>query len=399
MESHRGRPYLAIPGPSVLPDRVLAAMQRPAPNIYEGALQDMVVSMIPDLRAVARTAAHVAIYIANGHGGWEAAGANVFSPGDVALGVVTGRFGHGWAASLRAMGVEVETLDFGRAAAADPARLEAALRADAAGRIHAVLVTHVDTATGVRNDIAALRAAMDASGHPALLLVDAIASLGCDPLEMDGWGVDVVVAASQKGLMTPPGLAFLWFSEKARQAGANAKLRTPYWDWEKRAFPVQFYEYFCGTAPTHHLFALREALSMLVHEEGVEAAWIRHARLARAVWVAADAWGTGGPLRINIADPAARAHAVTSFHLPAPDGARLRRWCEQVAGLTLGIGLGMETPDDPDSTGAFRLAHMGHLNAHMTLGALAVIEAGFRALDIPHGTGAVEAAAAVIAAA
>lgn len=398
MTPHRGRPYLAIPGPSVLPDRVLAAMQRPAPNIYEGPLHDLVASLIPDLRAVARTAAHVAIYIANGHGGWEAAAANVFSPGDAALCLATGRFGHGWAAGLRAMGVGIEVLDFGRDAPADPARLEAALRADTAGRIRAVTVTHVDTATGVRNDIAGLRAAMDAAGHPALLLVDAIASLGCDPLEMDLWGVDVLLAASQKGLMTPPGLAFLWFSDKARQVGAKAGLRTPYWDWEKRAFPGQFYEYFCGTAPTHHLFALREALDMLVQEEGLEAAWSRHARLARAVWAAAEVWGADGALRLNIADPGARAHAITCLHLPPPDGARLRRWCEEVGGLTLGIGLGMETPADPDSTGAFRLAHMGHVNAHMTLGALAVIEAGFHALDIPHGTGAVETAAAVIAA-
>ena len=397
MSLRQGRPYLAIPGPSVLPDRVLAAMQRPAPNIYEGPLHDLVDSLLPDLKAVARTSAHVAIYIANGHGGWEAANANVFSPGDASLCLVTGRFGHGWAASLTAMGVTVESVDFGRDRAADPDRLEDLLRADDARRIRAILVTHVDTATGVRNDLAALRAAIEAVGHPALLMVDAIASLGCDRLEMDAWGVDVIVAASQKGLMTPPGLAFLWFSERARAAGAGARLRTPYWDWEKRAFPEQFYQRFCGTAPTHHLFALREALTMLVREEGLEAAWARHERLAQAVWAAADAWGAGGPLRLNVADPEERGRSVTTFRLSAPDGTRLRRWCEAEAGLTLGIGLGMESAADPHSDGAFRLAHMGHVNAHMVLGALAVIDSGLKALSIPHGAGALDRATGALA--
>ena len=131
------------------------------------------------------------------------------------------------------------------------------------------------------------RAAIDAAGHPALLAVDAIASLGCDPLKMDDWGIDVLVAASQKGLMTPPGLAFVWFSDRAREVTRGADLRTPYWDWGPRATPSQYYQYFAGTAPTHHIYGLAEALKMLVHEEGLPAAWARHATLARAVrWIA-----------------------------------------------------------------------------------------------------------------
>lgn len=393
MSLANGRPYLAIPGPSTIPDRVLAAMHRPAPNIYGGPLHDMVAGLIPDLRAVARTAQHVAIYIGNGHAAWEAANANVFSRGDRALVLATGRFGHGWADAARRMGVDVEVVDFGRQSPADPDRLRDALAADRDKAIRAVLVTHTDTASTVRNDIAGLRAAMDAAGHPALLMVDCIASLGCDRFEMDGWGVDVMIAASQKGLMVPPGLAFVWFSDKAREVGKSADLRTPYWAWEPRAFASEFYQNFCGTAPTHHLFGLREALTMLLHEEGLEAAWDRHARLARAVWAAVEAWGMGGAMRLNVADPAFRSHSVTSVGITSPMGTRLRDWTETEAGVILGIGLGMAEAGDPASHGWFRIAHMGHVNAHMTLGALAVIGAGLVALDIPHGAGALDRAA------
>ena len=392
MSLAHGRQYLAIPGPSVVPDRVLAAMHRPAPNIYEGALLEMVESLWPDLKAVAGTQGHVALYIANGHGGWEAANANVFSRGDKALVLATGRFGIGWGEAMRGMGVETEMLDFGRAAPADPERVAAALRADRDHRLKAVALTHVDTATSAKNDIVAIRRVLDEQNHPALLMVDCIAAMACDEFHMDGWGVDVVVAASQKGLMVPPGLAFIWFSDRAREAGRTADLRSPYWDWERRAFGEMFYQYFGGTAPTHHLFGLREALDMLVHEQGIEAAWERHARLARAVWAAGEAWSRQGAFRLNIADPAARGHAVTSMRLSSPDGTRLRRWCEFEAGLTLGIGLGMAEPGTPEADAYFRLAHMGHVNAHMVLGALSVIEAGMEALGIERGPGALEAA-------
>ncbi len=388
-----GRPYLAIPGPSVMPDRVLAAMQRPSPNIYEGPLADLTETLWPDLRALAGTAENVAIFIANGHGTWEAANANLFSRGDKALVLATGRFGHGWAESARAMGVEVEMIDFGTSTAIDPARLEAALRADTEGRIRAVLATHVDTSSSVKSDVPALRAAIDAAGHPALLAVDCIATMGCDEYRMDAWGVDVTVAASQKGLMTPPGLGFVWFSEKARAVTARSDLRTPYWDWGPRADAAEFWQYWAGTAPTHHLFALREALDM-IGEEGLPNVWNLHKALARTVHVAIDAWGAGNPaIALNVADPAARGHSVTAARFGSPDAARLRQWTETEAGVTLGIGLG-QVPAD----GWLRVAHMGHVNAHMTLGALAVMEAGLKALGIPHGQGALSAAAAVVAA-
>lgn len=397
MSLANGRTYLAIPGPSVMPDRVLAAMQRPAPNIYGGDLIDLTSRIVGDLRTLAGTKDHVAIYIANGHGAWEAANANLFSRGDRALVAVTGHFGQGWTASAQAMGIKAEVLDFGLKSPADSGRIEAALRADKDRRIRAVMVTHVDTATSVRNDIPAIRAAIDAAGHPALLAVDAVASLGCDPLRMDGWGVDVLLAASQKGLMTPPGLAFLWFSERAREATKGSDLKTPYWDWEPRANPAEYYQHFCGTAPTHHLFALAEALRMLLREEGLEAAWARHATLSRAVWAAFDAWGQGGAIALNVPDPAARGASVTAARIGGGGAGRLRQWCEAEAGVTLGIGLGMAESDSPAYGDFLRVAHMGHVNAHMTLGVLAVMEAGMRALGIPHGAGALDAATEVVA--
>ena len=392
-----GRPYLAIPGPSVMPDRVLAAMHRAAPNIYDGALPEMVETLWPDLRRVAGTTQNVALYIANGHGVWEAANMNLFSRGDRALVLATGRFGLSWAESVRALGVEVEVLDFGRASPVDFARVEAALRADNAHRYKAVLTTHVDTASTIRTNIPALRAVMDAVGHPALLAVDCIASLACDEFHMDAWGVDVMVAASQKGLMVPPGVGFVWFSEKARDRCRTSDLRTPYWDWTPRADAAEFWQYWDGTAPTHHLFGLRESLTMLLDEEGMPAVWNRHEVLASAVWAAFDCWGAGNPeIAMNVADPAHRGRSVTAARFGAPHATRLRDWTEHKAGVTLGIGLGMAAPGDPAYHGFLRVAHMGHVNAHMTLGALAVMEAGMISLGIPHGPGALAAAAAIV---
>ena len=392
-----GRPYLAIPGPSVIPDRVLRAMHRGSPNIYEGPLVEMVAGLWPDLRQLAGTLGHVAMYIGNGHAGWEAANANIFSRGDKALVLAVGRFGLSWANSARAMGIDVEVLDFGKSSPVDLDRIEAVLRADAGHKIKAVLTTHVDTASSIKTDIASLRAAIDAAGHPALLAVDCIASLGCDEFRMDDWGVDVMVAACQKGLMTPPGMAFVWFSEAARQRCGQSDLATPYWAWGPRTEPEEFWQYWDGTAPTSHLYGLRVALDM-IREEGLLQVWQRHRVLAGAVWAAFDAWGAGNPaIAMNVSDPIHRGCSVTAARLGAPHATRLRDWCEKKAGVTLGIGLGMAESTDPAYHGFLRVGHMGHVNAHMTLGALAVMEAGLCALDIPHGDGALAAAAKVVA--
>ena len=298
---------------------------------------------------------------------------------------------------LRGEGAEGEILDFGKSSTMDMGQVEDALRADTSHQIKAVLAVHVDTSSSVRNDIPALRAAMDAAGHPALLMADCIASLGCDRFEMDAWGVDVTVTGSQKGLMTPPGMGFVFFNDKAAAQRARVQRVSAYWDWIPRADPEIYYQHFCGTAPTHHLYGLRVALDMLVHEEGVEAAWKRHAALARAVWAAFDAWSTEGDLKLNIADPALRSHAVTAARLPKGNATRLREWCESEAGLTLGIGLGMAEPGDEAWHDFFRIGHMGHVNAQMILAVIATMDAGLKALDIPHGGGACEAATRVIA--
>ncbi|SLN38717.1 Soluble hydrogenase 42 kDa subunit [Roseovarius litorisediminis] len=395
MSLSNGRPYLAIPGPSVMPEAVLRAMHRAAPNIYEGELIDMTAGLVPDLARVARTDGHVAIYISNGHGAWEAALANVLSAGDRALVAATGRFAHGWSEMAQALGITTQVLDFGKHSPVDPERLESALRADKAHEIKAVMVTHVDTSTSIRNDIAATRAAMDAALHPALLMVDCIASLACDRFEMDAWGVDVMVAASQKGLMVPPGLGFVFFNDKAVSVRATKTYVSRYWDWVPRANPGYFYQYFGGTAPTHHLYGLRVALDM-IHEEGIQAVWARHDHLARAIWAACEVWGQDGPLALNVTDPAHRSRAVTSLRIGAPHGSELRKWVEEKAGVTLGIGLGMAEPEDPEWHGFFRIGHMGHLNAHMVLGMLGAIEAGLTALDIAHGPGGLQAASRVI---
>ncbi|MDF1717442.1 MAG: aminotransferase class V-fold PLP-dependent enzyme [Antarcticimicrobium sp.] len=392
----QGREYLAIPGPSVMPEAVLRAMHRPAPNIYEGALIDLTASLIPDLKRVARTKHNAAIYIANGHGAWEAALSNTLAPGETVLVPATGRFGHGWADMARGLGAEAQILDFGKSAPWDMERIAEALRADADHRIKAVLAVHVDTSSSVRNDVEGLRALLDEVGHPALLMADCIASMACDRFEMDAWGVDVAVTGSQKGLMVPPGLGFVFFNDKAAAARDALPRVSRYWDWAPRADPEFFYQYFGGTAPTHHLFGLRAALD-LIHDEGIDHVWARHERLARAIWAACEAWGQDGPLRLNVAGRAHRSHAVTALRVGAPQGSALRAWVSQNIGLTLGIGLGMAEPGDPAWHGFFRIGHMGHVNGHMVLGMLGGIEAGLTALDIPHGPGAVEAAAAVIA--
>lgn len=393
-----GRTYLAIPGPSVVPDRVLNAMHRASPNIYEGEIVDVTHEVVARLKRVAVTEQHVAIYIANGHGAWEAAISNMFARGDKALLAATGRFGHAWAEAARRMGVDVEIMDFGMSATADPARIAAALDADKAHAIRAVLVTQVDTASSALSDIAAIRAAIDATGHPALLAVDAIASLGCDELRMDAWGIDVLVGASQKGLMLPPGLSFVWFSDKALAASQRSDLVTPYWDWRPRGLAANFYEFFGGTAPTAHLYGLHESLGMILEEEGLEQVWRRHETLARAVWAAFDAWRTGAnAIGLNMADPAQRGRSVTAARIGNGGAGALRRWMEAEAGVTLGIGLGMAMPGEPAYDDFLRVAHMGHANAHMVLGALASMEAGMQVLGIAHGGGAIEAAAGAFA--
>lgn len=387
MSLAQGRPFLAIPGPSPVPDRVLAAMHRPSPDIYGPELADENRRLIARLRALAGTRGSCATYIGNGHAAWEAANVNILDRGDLALVLVSGNFGRGWAQSARALGIEVEEMDFGLAPP-DPDRLADRLAADRAGRIRAVLVCQVDTASSARADIPALRRAM--GDHPALLAVDAIASLGCEPMLMDEWGVDVLVSASQKGLMAPPGVAILWYSARAAARGPGS-LTTPYWSWTARAAAQELWQFWGGTPPVQLIYGLNAALTMLMDEETLPAAWARHEALARACWAALDHWGAGGqPIRPLVAQPEGRARSVTAVAMPGAGA--LRRWCADRAGLTLGVGLGAEDPE-----AALRIAHMGHVSAHQMLGTLAVIEAGMKALGIPHEPGGITAATDLVA--
>lgn len=391
-----GRAYCAIPGPTVVPDEVLRAMHRAAPNIYSDEIRALTESLIPDLKRVARTEGDVAIYICNGHGTWEAALANLVAPGERVLVPPTGLFGHGWARMAEAMGIEVQVLDFGLERPADPGEIEAVLKKDKEQKIKAILATHVDTSTSVRNNVKAMADAIQRVGHPALLLADCIASMGCDRFEMDAWGVDVAITGSQKGMMTPPGLGFVFFNEKAALTRAKMARVSPYWDWAPRVAPDELYLYFAGTAPTHHLYGLRASLDM-IHREGMDNIWARHDRLARAIWAACYRWGTGGPMRFNVDDAAHRSAAVTTLHLPG--ATHLRAWVEAQTGVTLGIGIGMQTEANPTGDDVFRIGHMGHVNAHMVLGAIGAIEAGLTALGIDHGPGGVTVATDALASA
>src|SRR5256885_11264664 len=232
MSVRAGREFLAIPGPTTVPDEVLRAMHRPAVDIYSGPLLAITDSLLGDLPKLFHTAGRSYIYAANGHGAWEAALTNVLSRGDKVLVLESGRFAIAWGEAAKMLGAEVEVLAGDIRRAVDPHAVEAKLKADRS--IKAILVTQVDTASGVQNDIAAIGKARDAAGSDALLLVDAVASLGCMPFEMDKWAVDVAMAGSQKGLMTPPGLGFTAAGPRAREAHKKADMRTPYWDWTFR---------------------------------------------------------------------------------------------------------------------------------------------------------------------
>ncbi len=386
-----GRPMVAIPGPSIIPDQVLSAMHRPMVDIYDGELVEVTQSLLADLATLARTSGDAFIAIANGHGAWEMAVTNTLARGDKVLVLESGHFAPGWGTMASMLGVEVEVLPGTLCDPVDPAALEARLVADTGHDIKAVLVVQVDTGTSVCNDIPALRRAIDTAVHPALFMVDCIASLGALPFEMDAWGVDVMVAASQKALMTPPGLGLVWAGPKAWEAYRRSDLRTGYWDWGPRAdLSLAHYYRFAGTPPVQHLFGLRAALDLLF-DEGVESAWHRHDVLARSVHAAVDAWADSTDLSLNIAAPAARAATVTTVMTSTTDAEALRGLCQSRAGLTLGRTVGGLVGR------GFRIGHMGHLNPPMLLGTLGTIEAGLLATGATLERSGVAAAAAVIA--
>jgi alanine-glyoxylate transaminase / serine-glyoxylate transaminase / serine-pyruvate transaminase len=388
MSVRAGREFLAIPGPTTVPDEVLRAMHRPAVEIYSGPLLALTEGLMRDVARVFNTKGRAYIYAANGHGAWEAALTNVLSRGDRILVLESGRFAINWGDHARRMGAEVEVLKGDMRHAVRPAEVEARLKADrtspSGGPFKAVLVAQIDTASGVVNDIPAIGQAIRAAGHDALLMVDAVASLGCMPFDMDDWGVDVAMSGSQKGLMAPPGLGFVAANARAREAHKQADMRTPYWDWTERD-GEQHYQKYAGTPPEHLLYALRQALD-LMFEEGLPNVFHRHRLLAEAVRRAVAVWAEGQVIGFNVIEPGERCDTVTPVLTNGHDPEALRSYCEEQCGVVLGHGIGEL------SGKAFRVAHMGHVNAPMILGTLSVVEMALAALRIPHGRGGTQAA-------
>ena len=389
MTVRAGREFLSIPGPTNIPDEVLQAMHRPAVDIYSGGMLDIGQSCHDDMLKIFRTKNRVYIYAANGHGGWEAAFSNVLSKGDKVLVLESGRFAVGWGEMAGVMGAEVETLHQDIRRAVEPAKVEERLRADKGHTIKAIMVVQIDTASGCVNDIPAIRKAIDRAKHPALLMVDCVASLGCMPFEHDEWGVDVSMAGSQKGLMTPPGLAFVTASAKAKAVHKGAGMRTMYWDWTMRDGDISYQKY-CGTPPEHLLFALRKSIDMIL-AEGLDNVFRRHALLAEATRRAVGRWTEGQALTFNIDNAAERSASVTNVVVKDGRAPDIIKYAREKCGVVLGVGLG-------DLAGkAIRIAHMGHTNAPMVLGTLGAVEMSLKALKIPHGDGGVSAAITYLA--
>ena len=389
----RGRNFLMTPGPSNIPDRVLSAMHRPAVDLVDSDFMAVTDSCFEDLARVFRTQSRVFLYASNGHGAWEAALVNLLGEGDLVLVPSTGMFSWAWGQLASDLGAEVEEMEGDWRSAYDPDRIEERLRADRDHRIKAVLAVQTDTATSVTSDIAAVRRALDACRHPALLMADVVASLGTVDFRMDDWGVDVAVAGSQKGLMSPPGLAFTAVSPRALERSRTSGSRRGYWDWQRRMDSEEFYMKFFGTPPEHLVWGLREALDMLF-EEGLETAFARHRRLANAVHAAVGVWGEAGALELNAVNAAERATSVTTIRVAkGVDANRLRVLARDELDVSLGYGLG------PLDGKAFRIGHMGWINEPMVLGALGGVEMAMQACGVPYRKGGVTAAIDTLAAA
>ena len=386
-----GRHFLQIPGPSPVPDRILRAMSYPTIDHRGPEFGALGLKVIEGIKQIFKTRQPVVIYPASGTGAWEAALTNTLSPGDAVLMFETGHFASLWKKMADRLGLKPEFLGLpgieGWRGGVDAGMIEEHLRADKDHAIKAILGVQVDTASGVINDIEAIGNAIKAAGHPTLFMVDAVASLGCMPFEMDAWGIDVAMSGSQKGLMSPPGLGFVAANDRAREVHKTAGLRTPYWDWTERE-GVEHYRKYSGTAPVHLLFALRQAIDMLF-DEGLDNVFLRHRLLAEVVRRAVAVWAEGQALGFNIAEPEQRSDTVTTVMMSnGYDPVALHRYCKEKCGVVLGVGIG-------ELAGrAFRIAHMGHVNAPMILGTLGVVEVGLHALDIPHGKGGLEAAVA-----
>ena len=380
-----GRHFLQIPGPTNVPERVLRAIAAPTIDHRGPTFPELTHRAIDGMRRVMGTEGDVVIFPASGTGAWEAALVNTLSPGDGVLMAETGHFATLWRALASRLGLEVTFLAGDWRCGADPGRIEETLRADRDRRIKAVCVVHNETSTGVVSRIPEIRAAIDAAGHEALLMVDTISSLASIDYRHDEWGVDVTVAGSQKGLMLPPGLSFNGISAKARRAGEGARLPRSYWEWRSMS-EANRNGYFPFTPATNMLFGLVEALDML-EEEGLKRVFARHERHGRATRAAVRAWG----LEVVAADPREQSGSLTAVLLPeGHDADALRRVILERFDMSLGNGLGKLAGK------VFRIGHLGAFNDLMLAGTLAGVEMGLAHAEIPHSTCGVAAALEVL---
>jgi alanine-glyoxylate transaminase/serine-glyoxylate transaminase/serine-pyruvate transaminase len=386
-----GERLLHAPGPTHIPGEVLNAMHRQPMDHADPRLDEIIAHCEAGLRRLLKTSrAELFMYATNGHGVWEAVTENVLAPGEAALVPATGHFSEQWAQQLEATGRRAVRTAYREGYPIDPATVEAALRADAKREIAAVFVVHTDTASGITHDVAAIRRAIDAAGHPALLVVDVIASLGAAPFAMDALGVNVAAGASQKGLMSPPGLGFVAVDARAAEVAARNPGPRYYWDWKRRRGP-QSYTKFCGTPPQNLLYGIEAALA-IIEREGIDAIVARHALLARAVQAAVERWSTEGALRLHCRVPEARSSSVTTIEVrEGIDVDALRTVARERFQVAFAGGLG------PFTGRAFRIGHLGDLNAAMILGCLAGVEAALTAQGIAFGRDGVAHAVACLA--
>ncbi|HEX3063070.1 MAG TPA: aminotransferase class V-fold PLP-dependent enzyme [Usitatibacter sp.] len=386
-----GERLLHAPGPTHIPAEVLNAMHRQPMDHADPRLDAIIANIEAGLRRVLKTAAaELFLYAANGHGVWEAVTENLLAPGEAALLPATGHFSEQWAQQLEATGRRAIRTAYRPGYPIDPADVEAALRADGKREIAAVFVVHTDTASGITHDVAAIRSAIDAAGHPALLVVDVVASLAACPFAMDALGVNVAVGASQKGLMSPPGLGFVAVDGRGAAAAARNKAPRYYWDWARRRGAYS-YTKFCGTPPQNLLYGVEKAFE-LVEREGLEAVIARHALLAAAVQAAVEGWSSEGAVKLHCRVPAARSASVTTIEVrDGVDVEELRSTARERFQVAFAGGLG------PFGGKAFRIGHLGDLNAAMILGCLAGVEAAMLARGIAFGRDGVSRAVDVLA--
>ncbi len=383
MTSRTGRHFLHIPGPSPVPERVLRAMDRQVIDHRGPEFGALGREVLEGCRTIFRTKGPVVIYPGSGTGAWEATIVNTLSSGDRVLMFETGHFATLWRQMAARWGIEVEFVPGDWRHGVDPALVEAKLAEDRGHSFKAVMVVHNETSTGVTSRIPAIRKAIDAAGHPALLLVDTISSLGSVDYRHDEWGVDVTVSGSQKGLMLPPGLGFTAISDKARAAGRSNNLPRSYWDWEEMLKP-NANGYFPYTPATNLLYGLREAVAMML-EEGLDNVFARHQRLAAATRAAVEAWG----LEVLCQNPDEYSPVLTAVMMPDGKGAdAFRALVLEKFDMSLGAGLSKLADK------IFRIGHLGETNDLTLMGALSGVEMGLAAAGVPHQRGGVLAAMA-----